>query len=486
MAKKLRKHRMQNLPHLSREQVRATNALLCHLPQTPFEKGFKERLRDTLEPLLHASLDVWFDGVRALPAGELKRVLAEPTCAAVVGLSPRTDKALLEVDLTLAQMAIDKILGGAAEDTDGQRPLSEIEDGVFSFILLKILQLIGAGLEETQLGPKLEAVHGTLASLKERFPAGDPFLCLSFKVFLDQKAGFARVYLPMALMSEVLTEAPPVPGPAQQRSLQRLQERLDMVRLVTAPLVVEVGRIALPLADIEALDTEDIILVEESELKLEPGDPQFLVGRAQCRLGDGAHGVVTGSIVVGERGRYEVQVEAIAPTGTPRSRGHLFLGATARGEGEAEMASENAKALSAPGLVDEVDRSARARRVAAARALRGVPRPMVHGGVDLDADAEHSDNYDDDNEGGNEGGGDEPSAEAAGLLDDVSVALVVELGRVSVSAADVMQLRAGQVIELSRAPGDPVDLVVDGKRIGKGELVEVDGELGVRILSLSR
>ena len=53
-----------------------------------------------------------------------------------------------------------------------------------------------------------------------------------------------------------------------------------------------------------------------------------------------------------------------------------------------------------------------------------------------------------------------------------------------VSAADVMGLRAGQVIELSRAPGEPVDLVVDGKRIGKGELVEIDGELGVRILNL--
>ena len=49
-----------------------------------------------------------------------------------------------------------------------------------------------------------------------------------------------------------------------------------------------------------------------------------------------------------------------------------------------------------------------------------------------------------------------------------------------------MGLRPGQVIELSRSPGEPVDLVVAGKRIGKGELVEIDGELGVRILSLAR
>jgi flagellar motor switch protein FliM len=102
----------------------------------------------------------------------------------------------------------------------------------------------------------------------------------------------------------------------------------------------------------------------------------------------------------------------------------------------------------------------------------------VHDGADQAA--EHSDGYEEDD------GADAPSPEAAGLLDDVTVAMVVELGRVMVSAADVMGLRAGQVIELSRAPGEPVDLVVDGKRIGKGELVEIDGELGVRILSLSR
>lgn len=484
MAKKLRKYRLQNLPRLTREQARATNALLCHLPQTPFEQGFKDRLRQVLEPVLHASVDLWFDGVRALPQGELKRVLAEPTCVAVVGLSPRTEKALLEVDLALAQRAIDKILGGSGDDADGQRPLSEIEDGVFSFILLKALQLLGADLEETQLAPRLEGVHGTLSSLKERFPASDPFLCVSFKLFLDKKAGFARLYLPMALTGEVLTGSVPDPGPALQRMLQRMNERLDLVRLVNAPLTVEVGRIALPLPDVEALDTEDIILVEESELKLEPGDPPFVAGRARCRVGDGAHGILTGSIVVGERGRYEVQVEAISPTGTPRTRGHLFLGAVETGEGEAEMASENARALSAPGLGDEAERSARARRAAAARALRGAPAPLPHGGAEREDGAEHSDNYDNDDEGGE--AGDEPSPEAAGLLDDVTVALVVELGRVSVSAADVMQLRPGQVIELSRAPGEPVDLVVDGKRIGKGELVEVDGELGVRILSLAK
>lgn len=148
------------------------------------------------------------------------------------------------------------------------------------------------------------------------------------------------------------------------------------------------------------------------------------------------------------------------------------------------MAAENSRALSAPGVVGAADASAlaaRMRRNAAVRALVGndtAPLARDRGGDGRLVEGEHSDNE----EGGDEG----PAPEAAGLLDDITVAMVVELGRVMVSAADVVQLRPGQVIELTRAPGEPVDLVVDGKRIGKGELVEIDGELGVRILSLAR
>ena len=49
----------------------------------------------------------------------------------------------------------------------------------------------------------------------------------------------------------------------------------------------------------------------------------------------------------------------------------------------------------------------------------------------------------------------------------------------------VVGLRAGQVIELNRGPGEPVELSVNGKVVARGELVEVEGQLGVRILSLA-
>ena len=479
MAKKLRKYKLQGtLPRITRKQVRVTNALLCHLPQTLFEKGFKEKLKAALEPLMHADIDVWFDGVRSLAEGELKQVLAQPTCAAIVGLPPRTEKALLEVDLLIAQQAINKLLGGNAEDADGQRPLSEIEDGVFSFVLLKILHVLqDEAAAEKQVSLKLEGVHGTLESLAERFAVDAPMVCLSFKLFFDVKVGFARVYLPESFVRDAFPENPPSEGPGLARWLVRLKERIDVVRLLSAPLCVEVGRIGLQITDVESLEVDDIILVEDSEVRVVAGDedePGVLTGRVQARLGDGHRGVITGTLVVGDSGRYEVQIEGIAPTGEPRPRGHLFRDGGVEVEEEG-MDAENAKKLSAA-VVDAAAHAAwmRARAVAAAAGRAASVAPLTAAALPASvSEGEHSAGEDDG-----------PSPEAAGLLEDITVAMVVELGRVMVSAADVVQLRPGQVIELSRAPGEPVDLVVDGKRVGKGELVEIDGELGVRILSL--
>lgn len=75
-------------------------------------------------------------------------------------------------------------------------------------------------------------------------------------------------------------------------------------------------------------------------------------------------------------------------------------------------------------------------------------------------------------------------ASALELAQHLSAPLSVELARLNLTVTDLGSLKSGQVLELKRFPQDAVDLIVAGKLVGKGELVEVEGELGVRILSL--
>jgi flagellar motor switch protein FliN/FliY len=71
------------------------------------------------------------------------------------------------------------------------------------------------------------------------------------------------------------------------------------------------------------------------------------------------------------------------------------------------------------------------------------------------------------------------------LLADVQVALTVELGRVTLPMRELLSLAPGAVLELDRAADAPVDVLVNGTLVAQGEVVVIDGELGVRITALA-
>lgn len=75
---------------------------------------------------------------------------------------------------------------------------------------------------------------------------------------------------------------------------------------------------------------------------------------------------------------------------------------------------------------------------------------------------------------------------ALDLASDVPVQVIAVMGKRGISVKELMELRMGQVIDLKRPPNETVDIVVNGKLFARGELVEIDDKLGVRILKLSK
>ncbi len=74
--------------------------------------------------------------------------------------------------------------------------------------------------------------------------------------------------------------------------------------------------------------------------------------------------------------------------------------------------------------------------------------------------------------------------ESMGLLMDVSLPVTIELGRTSMQIKDIMGLGEGAVVELERSTAEPVDIIVGGRLLGRGEVVVVNGRFGVRITEL--
>lgn len=64
---------------------------------------------------------------------------------------------------------------------------------------------------------------------------------------------------------------------------------------------------------------------------------------------------------------------------------------------------------------------------------------------------------------------------------DVSVQVSAELGSIKMPIGDVLQLSEGSVIELNRNLSEPVDLVAQGVRIARGEVVVIDDCFAIRI-----
>ena len=67
------------------------------------------------------------------------------------------------------------------------------------------------------------------------------------------------------------------------------------------------------------------------------------------------------------------------------------------------------------------------------------------------------------------------------LLHDVEMGVTVELGRTRMLVRDILDLSPGSVIELDRAAGAPIDVLVNGTLIARGEVVVIDEEFGIRI-----
>jgi flagellar motor switch protein FliN/FliY len=67
---------------------------------------------------------------------------------------------------------------------------------------------------------------------------------------------------------------------------------------------------------------------------------------------------------------------------------------------------------------------------------------------------------------------------------DVPVTISMEIGRTQISIRNLLQLNQGSVVELDRLAGEPMDVLVNGTLIAKGEVVVVNEKFGIRLTDI--
>ncbi|WP_426750656.1 type III secretion system cytoplasmic ring protein SctQ [Myxococcus sp. Y35] len=412
----------RNLEKVSRAQGLLAERLRWLTPAQGTAAAVAARLKE----LFDADVRLTVESVQVRPMAELRRFLGDPTFLAVLAPGALQGRAVLEVELALAHVAVDLLLGGAGE-TVGLRPLTDIEEGVMAYVVLEGLKLLVPGLQPAVPRPRLDGVARGVDEVSARLGDDGPMLAVHLHATLGPHSGMVRLVVPAA----VLDAAEPAVESAQRRArvkadLEAFASRLSAVRTW---LRAEIGSAEISGQDLASLRVKDVLLVDVLSARPDKGEQ----GTAQLRVGKGTAGRAEAEVFVGEDGRYRARITDIVP-GEP---GHPGSATEASSEPADEEEDFTNPELDMPPELEGA-------------ALDDVSKP-----------------------------------DGSDLLGDVPLHIAVELARVPVTAQQVVGLRTGQVIELNRGPGEPVELSVNGKVVARGELVELEGQLGVRIITLA-
>ena len=71
------------------------------------------------------------------------------------------------------------------------------------------------------------------------------------------------------------------------------------------------------------------------------------------------------------------------------------------------------------------------------------------------------------------------------ILMDIPLQVSVELGRTRKSISEILEFKTGTIIELNKLAGEAIDIVINNKVIGKGEVIVIDESYGVKITEVT-
>ncbi len=287
------------LPQYSQKDARLVQDAVACLPRLGFSQKLATHISQLLTKELGESVLIKREKIDVCIQSDLVKRLPPQGIFAALGLNPSTDKLVAEIDPLLAFWSVDKLMGGSGELPNALRGLTEIEDGVLSFLILKVLAMIfEKSGTSARFHFRLEALYGSSDELAERLQTQkSDFVSLYFRVTFGKKSGFVRIYVPGSILESVEETA---------ADREYLSARVRNYEDVSTSLWAEIGRVSLKAGDVNALESGDVILLESSA-RLRG---RQVVGKIPLRVGLGQHGEIVGTLV-NDADKVRIRVEAI-------------------------------------------------------------------------------------------------------------------------------------------------------------------------------
>lgn len=345
-----------------------------------------------------------------------------------LGCQPDNAAAVIALNADFASAVIDLILGGEVADYTAPGDLSSIEIVVFEFLSINILSEINRWLGQPILC--LQKVTSTNPSAFESFERGAESV---FQLNVNSYGGALNFFSGWSFLNGLDKTENPL---FEKRSFARQFKNFEKI-VPKLNLRVPIGTTRLTSDNLLYLEPDDVILIEETENALAGGD---FSGVLQIYVGSGKNIRLSGTSLSNEIDKNGELIFKINEIINSEEQQNLTPTKLTMDEKEIEEIEETEETEEFAGDENAPD-------------------------------------------GTNQADGAPFDAENAAILSNVLVTLRVEIAGGKISLNELQNLRSGQIVPLGCRPTDPVRIMTDSsdQPVAGGELVDVEGRLGVRV-----
>jgi flagellar motor switch/type III secretory pathway protein FliN len=348
------------------------------------------------------------------------------------------------------------VLGGVGKTPDSLRPLSPIELTIIEFLAINILGEFNKHLENSKFSLQSVANH-----IRSNFGSVARGVEVILDLTLGDLSGNITLLLPLEFLSTLSKSQKSIYS--EQTSKQRFKKFSRIAN--DLDLHILLGKTEISANDLLFLERNDVVLIENpGQMLQKKTDPKNL----QLFVGNGTNVYIKGKLSVSD----DLQTEDIPTAELIIEVQQIVSEKDMKSQPKREKMNTKKK----PETQEITDTTSEQTSVAESIEITA-PETTANDAHIIDETGD-IDNFDGDDV--------EIDGESLASLENVLINLRVLLGGRRISLNELQKIRVGQIIELGCRPNDPVELVTDSENrpIASGELIEIEGQLGVRLTKI--
>ncbi|MDO8527189.1 MAG: hypothetical protein Q7T03_05825 [Deltaproteobacteria bacterium] len=277
-----------HLAKVSKAHNKLVEELLEFLPSVGVKDAFHLAIRKALQQYL-SDIRYYLAAIEPKSFHDFYSNLPNPASVAVLGMEPFKEKAFVEIDPALSNVIIAKLLGGKGDDLQELRPMTETEQGVVEFLILKLLSQIHKLCgDKAKLHFRLEQMILEPARLRMSYKDDFPMVCLKVHVALLNVSGFVNIFLPHPWVLEGFLKD--IPGGRKTLVQKELRENMKSYGHLPVELWSSLGDVSVVWSDLKNLEAGDVVLFDETNISKRKGE---WMGEVELHVGKGESGGFT-------------------------------------------------------------------------------------------------------------------------------------------------------------------------------------------------